>query len=107
MLYASIGQRDWINEDNLIEEVNRTYREQLIDFSSLITLRDADPTFQSKWKPFQDGFYERIEELKAKKETLPDQEYKEKLNEINLERDRELRSLTALWLQEKLKKLSL
>lgn len=61
MISADIGKRSWINQAELIKEINNTYLSHLINLSIFDKIVDSD--FKKIWTPLEKKYSDEMEQL--------------------------------------------
>jgi hypothetical protein len=107
MIYADIGRRNWIDQDELARDANAYYVSEMVNFTALIPIRDIDPAFQNAWAPIDEEFAEKAEKLEEQKTNLSQGAYTSRYNQLMRERDEAKRDETRYWLIPKLAELGL
>ena len=100
MLYKSMGKSDWIDEKSLVEEVNSTYLNHIVEFPALQTFLAKDKDFNAKWKPMADKFVERMEEVESRKNEMREGDYKAQMEDLKTERELAYKDLARKYIQE-------
>lgn len=102
MLYPSMGRCSWIDNDELIEEVNSNYLEEMIGIPSLVSLRDSDPDFTASWQEYDEDIGNRILALEAIKDTMESRTFMKEYRRLEKDRETALNDKTMKWLRTKL-----
>ena len=101
MLYRSMGKSDWIDEKALVEEVNSTYLDHIVEFPALETFLAKDKDFNAKWEPMADKFVERMEEVESRKNEMREGDYKAQMDGLKHERELAYKDLARKYIQER------
>ena len=87
MIYRSYGKSDWIDEKSLVEEVNKTYLNHLVEFPALQTFLEKDAEFNAKWEPMDEKFGEQMEAIENQKNEMREGDYKAQMDGLKHERE--------------------
>ena len=101
MLYRSMGKSDWIDEKALVEEVNSTYLDHIVEFPALETFLAKDRDFNAKWEPMAVKFVERMEEVESRKNEMREGDYKAQMDGLKHERELAYKDLARNYIQER------
>lgn len=66
MLYTQMGRCNWIDESDLIQEVNRTHLDCMADFPALEAVCDKDDNFNTLWEPEKNTISAKQEPLQSR-----------------------------------------
>ncbi len=103
MKYPAIGKRDWIKLDQLIQLVNESYLDDLVEIPAFLEIIEKDSKFQNDWGVKADSYIDRLTEEEKKKpsncsEYDPDYlDWAYKMGEIKEQREREKNTLMKRW----------
>jgi len=65
MSYGGMGKCKWINEDDLIKIVNKTYLDHLIEFPAFTKLIEKDEKYQQEYKEKLKPLHEEMGKLSS------------------------------------------
>ena len=104
MAYDYIGQRDWVNEEQLVQKVQESYLEEVISLPIFDQLFSKDKAAQEKWETIQIEFGEKLELLaeELKEEKIKEWDYTLGCDQCMLEQQQALHQFKQEWFLSKL-----
>lgn len=105
MSYSILGKSDWIDEQELVAEVEKEYIDALNHLPSFITLRDADADFIRRWQTAKTDIDKKTDQIEDQISdgSINDYDYKIAMEHLGKELDIKKNDVTREWLQETLK----
>lgn len=108
MAYEELGKRDWIDEQSLIEEVNKTYLDHLIKLPAFEKIIENDEAYKRACKEQVEPLDKEMEALfesKAQEANKLSKEYLDwhhQIGELNRKRKNVISKIKKEWAQERL-----
>ncbi len=103
MEYSEIGKRDWIDPNQLIEQVRRYYLGDLTQILPFQKIIEADSKFQNDWSPKEDIYTQKLTEEENRRPincSENDTMYLNwfiKMTELGAQKEQEKRKLMRQW----------
>lgn len=104
MLYPRMGERDWINEENLIEAVGKSFIDHLIEMPLFDQIINDNRSLQESLEKNRERQHEKLEELseKAEEGKIDDEIYKNLAKELMIEMN-DLKKVSVMnWLKKQI-----